>query len=235
MRSAPSQRFISTGRSALWVHAPPSTLSLPKQRLVPGVFRPAVLPTIKIERVIRSQGSLLFRAYLLSPTSLPHKGFRSACDSTDCTEAQSLHHSVVCSPDNASRGVSSPTALSVPGVLFSVGCCQLTGQKIASPLTFPPSGFLTLLTAFSSLRLVGLFHPTSTCGFCPESSPTSHEQAVFTKLNSFASSCTPQATHTIRLKVALPLDSREVFRRFRLDTTANARWDTPNKGLTSAH
>ena len=172
MRSAPSQRFISTGRSALWVHAPPSTLSLPKQRLAPGVFRPAVLLSIKIERVIRSQGSLLFRAYQLSPTSLPHNGFRFACDSTDCTEVQSQHHSVVCSPDNASRGVSSPTALSVPGVLFTVGCCQLTGQKIASPLTFPPSGFLTLLTGYSSWYLASLFRLTSTHGVHPsETSP----------------------------------------------------------------
>jgi hypothetical protein len=71
---------------------------------------------------------------------------------------------------------------------------------------FPPSGFLTLLTAYSSLHPIGLFHPTSTYGLiCPESVSTLHEQAALRETDFFTTSCRPQAIYTMQLKVALPM------------------------------
>lgn len=62
----------------------------------------------------------------------------------------------------------SPSALSAAGVLFSSHVTDesapLDGHGGAASATFPSSGFLTLLTACSAHRLVGLFHPTSTHG-----------------------------------------------------------------------
>lgn len=43
-------------------------------------------------------------------------------------------------------------------------CRLVRDDGVASSATFPPSGFLTLLAAFSSLGLAGLFHPTSALG-----------------------------------------------------------------------
>jgi hypothetical protein len=46
-----------------------------------------------------------------------------------------------------------------------------TGDKLTEPITFPPPEFLTLLTCFSSQRVVGLFRPTDTQGFTLQSLP----------------------------------------------------------------
>jgi hypothetical protein len=43
-------------------------------------------------------------------------------------------------------------------------CGLHAGRRLASASTLPPSGFLTLLAAFSSLRLAGLFRPAGTRG-----------------------------------------------------------------------
>jgi hypothetical protein len=42
-----------------------------------------------------------------------------------------------------------------------------TGRALTWRTTFPPSAFLTLLTAFSSRGTAGLFHPTGTPGILP--------------------------------------------------------------------
>ena len=51
-----------------------------------------------------------------------------------------------------------------------------TGDELTEPITFPPSEFLTLLTSFSSQRVVGLFHPTDTHGFTLQSLPLSRSR-----------------------------------------------------------
>lgn len=51
-----------------------------------------------------------------------------------------------------------------------------TGDELTEPITFPPTEFLTLLTSFSSQRVVGLFRPTDTHGFTLQSLPLSRSR-----------------------------------------------------------
>jgi len=72
------------------------------------------------------------------------------------------------SPDGTSLEVPRPfSAISHASPLSRCWSRQVAagnGRGIASPAAFPPSGFLSLRTAFSSHVLVGLFHPTGTLG-----------------------------------------------------------------------
>jgi hypothetical protein len=61
-------------------------------------------------------------------------------------------------PPGAFRGVSISFATSTQGVHWATG--------FPIPAYVPPSAFLTLSTVYSSLNLVGLFHPTATSEIC---------------------------------------------------------------------
>ena len=90
------------------------------------------------------------------------------------------------------------------------------------------------MTVYSSLCLVGLFHPISTCGFfCPESAPASHEQAVFHRFDLITSSCVSQATHLIQLKAVLPPNIPAMPWCFHLSPNTNTQWDKPNNAFPS--
>jgi hypothetical protein len=89
-----------------------------------------------------------------------------------CLQCRANHASLLVpatrSPDGTSLEVSFPYSATSQESPLLVGrysnAASIDGDGVASTATFPPSGFLTLLTAFSSLGLAGLFHPTSAHG-----------------------------------------------------------------------
>lgn len=66
-----------------------------------------------------------------------------------------------------------------------------TGDELTEPITFPPSEFHTLLTFFSSQRVVGLFHPTDTHGFTLQSFPLSRSRCHLSMARALLSLQTP--------------------------------------------
>jgi hypothetical protein len=85
---------------------------------------------------------------------------RSALPSRPAARSPSGSSPEACFPFSAVSAASPFLGAAQPRSLAA----KHAGRGFASPAAFPPSGFLTLLTAFSSRRLVGLFRPTGTPG-----------------------------------------------------------------------
>lgn len=148
-----------------WFGAP----STPLGRLAPPwvlrSFGDRVSPRI-LEGVIRSQAFRLFRA----SEAEHHASLAAACRwylRRSGNRASQLELAIR-SPDGTSLEVLVPYSAISPESPFLVDQCSNAAPTdddgFAWPAAFPPSGFLALLTGFSSLGLVGLFRPTSAHG-----------------------------------------------------------------------
>lgn len=117
----------------------------------------------------------------------------SACHASQLAPA-------VHSLDSTSLEVSFPySAMNLESPLLAddhSSAALIDGDGIASSVTFPPSGFFTLLTAFSSPGPVGLFHPTGAPGVVAL-------QSFSLRSSRIASSATPCPLGVPRCDVAI--------------------------------
>lgn len=142
-------------------------------------------------------------------------GGTSGASTCDASQLAPAIHSL----DGTSLEVSFPfSAMNLESPLLvgeSSNAALVDGAGLASPAAFPPSGFLTLLAAFSSPGLAGLFHPASALGVSALQSFSLRSSRVA----SSATSCPPDvhrcgvAATTVRLQGFAPLWSPLAGRR----------------------